>query len=102
MTKLEKILSQLVDAGTISFNEREALKACVEVSYDELEAIPYQSVIEGIESLMSSENNDRETYCSFCHRPKSEVNVLINGKDKKSAICDYCVLLCKEIVEEEL
>jgi ATP-dependent Clp protease ATP-binding subunit ClpX len=39
-------------------------------------------------------------YCSFCHRPEHEVNRLIAGPDGVN-ICDECVGLCVEILEEE-
>lgn len=39
-------------------------------------------------------------YCSFCNRSQDEVNRLIAGPDAVY-ICDECVDLCKEILEEE-
>ncbi|HEY80446.1 MAG TPA: ATP-dependent Clp protease ATP-binding subunit ClpX [Anaerolineae bacterium] len=39
-------------------------------------------------------------YCSFCHRPEHEVQRLIAGPDGVN-ICDECVGLCVEILEEE-
>ncbi len=39
-------------------------------------------------------------YCSFCHRPEDEVQRLIAGPDGVN-ICDECVGLCVEILEEE-
>ncbi len=39
-------------------------------------------------------------YCSFCHRDYEEVDRLISGPDDVY-ICDDCVLLCVEILEEE-
>ncbi len=39
-------------------------------------------------------------YCSFCHRSEEEVNRLIAGPDGVN-ICDECVGLCVEILEEE-
>ena len=101
MTKLEKILSQLVDAGTISFNEKEALKACVEVASEDPDVIPDNTVLAGLFTL-NKENHSSEVYCSFCGRSEKLVSTLVRGKDKDAAICDYCVILCKEIVEEEL
>jgi len=38
--------------------------------------------------------------CSFCHRSAEEVDRLIAGPDQVY-ICDECVLLCVEILEEE-
>jgi ATP-dependent Clp protease ATP-binding subunit ClpX len=39
--------------------------------------------------------------CSFCKRTQEEVNRLIAGPDRVF-ICDECVDLCKEILEEEI
>ncbi|MGD8397472.1 MAG: ATP-dependent Clp protease ATP-binding subunit ClpX [Anaerolineae bacterium] len=39
-------------------------------------------------------------YCSFCHRVHGEVDRLIAGPDDVY-ICDECVALCVEILEEE-
>ncbi|MGD2206982.1 MAG: ClpX C4-type zinc finger protein, partial [Anaerolineae bacterium] len=39
-------------------------------------------------------------YCSFCQRDYEEVDRLISGPDKVY-ICDECVWLCVEILEEE-
>jgi ATP-dependent Clp protease ATP-binding subunit ClpX len=39
-------------------------------------------------------------YCSFCHRGYEEVGRLISGPDQVY-ICDECVWLCVEILEEE-
>ncbi len=41
-----------------------------------------------------------EQTCSFCQRPESEVQRLIAGPDGIN-ICDECVALCVEILEEE-
>jgi len=41
-----------------------------------------------------------EQTCSFCNRPESEVQRLIAGPDGVN-ICDECVALCVEILEEE-
>lgn len=39
-------------------------------------------------------------HCSFCRRPQGEVRRLISGPDGVF-ICDECVDLCREILEEE-
>lgn len=39
-------------------------------------------------------------YCSFCQRPQEEVGRLISGPDNVH-ICDECVAICMEILEEE-
>ena len=42
-----------------------------------------------------------EQYCSFCRRSQNEVNRLIAGPDSVY-ICDECVYLCLEILNEEV
>ncbi len=42
-----------------------------------------------------------ERYCSFCRRGQSEVNRLIAGPDSIH-ICDECVYLCLEILDEDV
>ena len=41
--------------------------------------------------------NEKEQFCSFCGRPKSEAGRLIAGQD--GYICDDCVRLCKELID---
>ena len=45
--------------------------------------------------------NDDHIRCSFCNRPQSQVRKLISGPEG-IYICDACVDLCVEIIEEEL
>lgn len=46
----------------------------------------------------SNELND--FYCSFCGKSQNEVNKIVAGPDVY--ICDECVELCKNIIDEEL
>ena len=39
-------------------------------------------------------------YCSFCGKSQDEVNKIVAGPDVY--ICDECVELCKNIIDEEL
>ncbi|MGE5265314.1 MAG: ClpX C4-type zinc finger protein, partial [Acidobacteriota bacterium] len=41
-----------------------------------------------------------EEMCSFCNRSQEQVNRLIAGPDQVY-ICDECVELCREILEQE-
>ena len=43
-------------------------------------------------------NNDKNIYCSFCGKPQEYVGRLIKGNG--SYICDQCVDLCVNILEE--
>ena len=49
---------------------------------------------------MARENDDRQTmvYCSFCGKSQDEVDKLIAGPGV--CICDECVQLCMDIIEE--
>ena len=44
---------------------------------------------------------DDQIRCSFCNKPQSQVRKLIAGP-AGSYICDECVEVCTEILEEEL
>lgn len=45
--------------------------------------------------------NDDQIRCSFCNKPQSQVRKLIAGPDGVY-ICDECIDVCAEIMEEEL
>ncbi len=49
---------------------------------------------------MAGRNHDK-LRCSFCNKPEDQVRKLITGPGGVS-ICDECVELCAEIVEEEM
>src|SRR5690554_7172817 len=42
----------------------------------------------------------KETTCSFCGRPKSQVRLLIAGIS--GHICDHCIIQAQSIVKEEI
>ena len=50
---------------------------------------------------MSGKQNDSEVRCSFCNKMQSQVRKIIAGPNG-SYICDECVEVCLEIIEEEL
>lgn len=47
---------------------------------------------------MANKNNDKDIYCSFCGKPQEMVGRLIAGNGVY--ICDRCVELCMNILEE--
>jgi len=49
---------------------------------------------------MAQRKGSDTQFCSFCHRDYDDVNRLISGPDD-IYICDECVWLCVEILEEE-
>lgn len=48
---------------------------------------------------MGKYDNKKELTCSFCGKPQSQVRRLIAGPD--AYICDECIKLCDEIIDEE-
>ncbi|MBK5253186.1 MAG: ATP-dependent Clp protease ATP-binding subunit ClpX [Peptostreptococcaceae bacterium] len=49
---------------------------------------------------MSDEKDFEEPVCSFCGKPKSQVNRMIVGPDV--FICDECIDLCQSILDEDV
>ena len=47
---------------------------------------------------MANKNNDKEIYCSFCGKPQDLVLRMIQGNG--AYICDRCVDLCMNILEQ--
>ena len=48
-------------------------------------------------------NNQEEQYrCSFCGKTNGQVRKMIAGRSRGTFICDECVALCQEIIEDEL
>ena len=51
---------------------------------------------------MSNENNNTPMRrCSFCGRGEDTVNLLIPGQDGKTYICDDCIFVCSDFIEEQ-
>ena len=48
-----------------------------------------------------AKNNDDKVRCSFCNKPQNMVRKLIAGPDG-AFICDECIEICMDILEEEL
>ena len=50
---------------------------------------------------MSNTNNTNESRkCSFCGRGEGEVSLLLPSQDRKSFICDNCISVCADFIEE--
>ena len=49
---------------------------------------------------MTGKNNENKVRCSFCGKPQDQVRKLIAGPNG-AYICDECVDICSEIIEEE-
>ncbi|WP_124057419.1 ATP-dependent Clp protease ATP-binding subunit ClpX [Vaginisenegalia massiliensis] len=49
---------------------------------------------------MARNTHENDYYCSFCGKSQDEVNKIIAGPDVY--ICDECVELCKNIIDEEM
>ena len=52
---------------------------------------------------MSNEKNTTQTmrHCSFCGRGEDAVNILIPAMDGRSFICDDCIFVCSDFIEEQ-
>ena len=51
---------------------------------------------------MENGNNSELRVCAFCGRTENEVNFLIPARDGKTYICDACIELCADFIEENL
>ncbi|MBP5223965.1 MAG: ATP-dependent Clp protease ATP-binding subunit ClpX [Lachnospiraceae bacterium] len=51
--------------------------------------------------MPNNRNTDDRYVCSFCGKPSSQVRKLIAGRTRGTYICDECVELCREVIEEE-
>ncbi|MEG0355810.1 MAG: ClpX C4-type zinc finger protein, partial [Lachnospiraceae bacterium] len=49
---------------------------------------------------MAGKMNDDTIRCSFCNKTQSQVRKLIAGPNG-AYICDECIDVCSEIIEEE-
>lgn len=47
-------------------------------------------------------NSDDQYRCSFCGKPNGQVRKLISGLKRGTFICDECISLCQEILDEDL
>ena len=51
---------------------------------------------------MPDSQNKTLRSCSYCGRSEEEVSFLIPSRDSKSYICDRCIELCSEFINEQL
>ena len=51
--------------------------------------------------MAGKSNGEERIRCSFCGKPQEQVRKLIAGP-KGTYICDECVEICSDIIEEEL
>ena len=50
---------------------------------------------------MAKSDDNKICYCSFCKKPSNKVRKLIAGPNSEVFICDECVEVCADIIEEE-
>ena len=50
---------------------------------------------------MSNESNNNLRHCAFCGRSEESVNLLIPAQDGKTYICDNCIFLCSDFIEDQ-
>ena len=55
----------------------------------------------GSRNFMADKIRESKVRCSFCHKTEDQVQKLIAGPDG-AYICDQCIAICSEIMEEEL
>ena len=51
--------------------------------------------------MANNRNSDERFVCSFCGKPSTQVKKLIAGRTRGIYICDECVALCQEVIDEE-
>ena len=51
---------------------------------------------------MAEGNNTNLRRCAFCGRSEEEISFLIPARDGKTFICDSCISVCSEFLEEQL
>ena len=49
---------------------------------------------------MADTPKNRAPVCSFCGRGEGEVSLLLPSQDRKSFICDNCISVCADFIEE--
>lgn len=52
--------------------------------------------------MSDSQNKNILRQCSFCGRTEEEVSLLIPSRDGSSYICDSCIGVCAEFIEEQI
>ncbi len=51
---------------------------------------------------MSNNSNNRTVrHCSFCGRDENSVNLLIPAQNGKAYICDNCIFVCSDFIDEQ-
>lgn len=52
--------------------------------------------------MAESNNKNKESRaCAFCGRNEEQVNLLIPSRDGKCYICDSCINVCAEFIDEQ-
>ena len=51
---------------------------------------------------MAENRNDSLRHCSFCGRDETEISFLLPARDGKCYICDSCISVCSDFLEEHL
>ena len=50
---------------------------------------------------MSNETTRKKRQCAFCGRDEDTVSLLIPAQDGKTYICDACIMLCSEFIDDQ-
>ncbi len=51
--------------------------------------------------MANNSDNKNLRRCSFCGRDENSVNVLIPAQDGKTYICDNCIFICSDFIDEQ-
>ena len=51
--------------------------------------------------MANNRNSEERFVCSFCGKPSTQVKKLIAGRTRGVYICDECVGLCQEVIDDE-
>ena len=51
---------------------------------------------------MAENRNDSKRHCSFCGRGEDEIAFLVPSRDGKCYICDSCISVCSEFIDEHI
>ncbi len=49
----------------------------------------------------NTDNTNNKRRCSFCGRGEQDVGLLIPGQDGRTFICDSCIFICSDFIEEQ-
>ena len=58
-------------------------------------------IFKGVLEMASNNTREGMKKCSFCGRNESQVNFIIPSPDGKAYICDNCIVICSDLIDEK-